>query len=277
MTLHEAIKKVLKEKGRPLKPIEIASILNDSKIYQKGDKSRIKSSQISARVNKYSSCFFKENGLIYLNNWDSSIKKSELIIQEKKELTSSNTKNMTIKLIGEPSKIDFLVKNKFDKLGTISHLLKSGLQNNEKLNLCGVYAISIPHGYLPEYYTPEEAKNRRNVIKPWTIEKLKIKWVTNAEVVYYGLAGEKSFRSLKVRLGELLRHVRGQISTSGPHKGGEILWQLKNYQTFELWFLPTGGPPEPIKYKNIILESFHKEMNKLPFANRKFSIINYTT
>ena len=117
MTLHEAIKKVLKESGRPLKPIEIASILNDSKIYQKGDKSRIKSSQISARVNKHPSCFLKENGLIYLNNWDSSTKKSKLIIQEKKELTNYNTKNMTIKLIGDPSKIDFLVKNKFDKLG----------------------------------------------------------------------------------------------------------------------------------------------------------------
>lgn len=80
MTLHEAIKKVLKENGRPLKPIEIASILNDSKIYQKGDKSRIKSSQISARVNKYPSCFFKENGLIYLNNWDSSLKKTNEIM-----------------------------------------------------------------------------------------------------------------------------------------------------------------------------------------------------
>jgi len=270
MTLHEAIEKVLKENGKPLKPTEIAAILNDRKIYQKGDKSRIKSGQISARVNNYPSYFFKENGLIYLNNWDSSIKKNKVFIQEKNELTSINTENTTIKLIGNPSKIDFLTKNKFEKLGAISQLLKIGLPNNEKLNLCGIYAISIPHDYFPEYYSPDETKKRGNVIKPWTIEKLKIKWVLSSDLVYYGLAGKTSFRSLKERLGDLLRHGNGKISTSGPHKGGEILWQLKNYEIFELWMLPTGEPPEPRKYEELILRTFHKEMNKLPFANRQF-------
>ncbi len=270
MTLHEAIEKVLKENGKPLKPSEIASILNEIKIYQKRDSSRIKSDQISARVNNYPSYFFKKNGLIYLNNWNSRTEKTKMTIPEKKEFASINTESLTIKLIGNPSNIDFLSKNNFEKIGTLSQLLKNGLPNNEKLNLCGIYAISIPNDYLPEYYSPEEIINRGNVTKPWTIEKLKNKWVSGSELVYYGLAGKKSFRSLNDRLNDLLRHGNGKISTRGPHKGGEILWQLKNYECFEIWILPTSGPPEPRNYEELILRTFYKEKNKLPFANRQF-------
>ncbi len=270
MTLHEAIEKVLKEKGKPLKPTEIAEILNEIKIYQKGDRSRIKSGQVSARVNNYPSYFFKENGLIYLSNWNSTTEKNKKTIPAKKAHTNINTESMTIKLIGDPSNKDFLTKNKFEKLGTLSQLLKNGLPNNEKLNLCGIYAISIPSDYLPEYYSPEEIKIRGNVINPWTIEKLKNKWVSGSDLVYYGLAGKISFRSLNDRLNDLLRHGNGKISSSGPHKGGEILWQLKNYGTFEVWILPTNEPPEPRNYEKLILRTFHENTNKLPFANRQF-------
>jgi len=270
MTLHEAIEKILEENSKPLKPSEIASILNEIKIYQKGNNSRIKSNQISARVNNYPSFFFKENGLIYLNNWNLTAEKNIETIPEKKELISITIESSTVKLIGNPSNIGFLTKNKFEKIGTLSQLLKKGLPNNEKLNLCGIYAISIPIDYSPEYYSPEEVKIRGNVIKPWTIEKLKNKWVPDSDLVYYGLAGKKSFRLLNDRLDDLLRHGNGKISSSGPHKGGEILWQLKNYGTFEIWILPTNGPPEPRNYEELILRTFHKEMNKLPFANRQF-------
>lgn len=270
MTLHEAIEKVLKDSGKPLKPTEIATILNDIKIYQKGDMSRIKSSQISARVNNYPSYFFKDNGFIYLNNWDKAKKENKTTTPEKKEPRKINTESSDVNLIGNPSEIDFLTDNGFEKIGTLSKLLQSGLPKNEKLNRCGIYAISIPNDYLPEYYSPDEAKKRGNVIKPWTVEKLKNKWVNNSDLVYYGLAGKKSFRSLNDRLGDLLRHGNGKISTSGPHKGGEILWQLKNYERFELWILPTDGPPEPRNYEELVLRTFHKELQKLPFANRQF-------
>jgi hypothetical protein len=94
MTLHEAIEMVLKEKEEPLTPSEIASILNDIKIYQKGDKSRIKSNQISARVNNYPSYFYKDNGLVYLNNWDNS--KEKTIIQSKSQLSGFGTQILTL-------------------------------------------------------------------------------------------------------------------------------------------------------------------------------------
>ncbi|MBN2602545.1 MAG: winged helix-turn-helix domain-containing protein [Candidatus Thermoplasmatota archaeon] len=270
MTLHEAIEKVLKENGKPLKPAEIATILNDLKIYQKGDKSRIKSSQISARVNNYPSYFFKDNGLVYLNNWDKVKKEKTSITPEKKEPRKVSAESLNVNLKGNPSEIDFLTKNEFEMIGLLSDLLKNGLPNNENLNRCGIYAISIPNDYFPEYYSPNEAKIRGNVIKPWTVEKLKNKWVKNTDIVYYGLAGKKSFRSLNVRLGDLLRHGNGKISTSGPHKGGEILWQLKNYERFALWILSTGEPPEPRNYEELVLRTFHNEKQKLPFANRQF-------
>jgi len=270
MTLHEAIEKVLKENGKPLKPAEIATILNDIKIYQKGDKSRIKSGQISARVNNYPTYFFKDNGFVYLNNWDKEKKEMKSTTPVKKEHGEINIESSNVNLKGNPSEIDFLTNNGFKMIGSLSKLLNSGLPNKEKLNCCGIYAISIPNDYSPEYYTPNEARIRGNVIKPWTVEKLKNKWVKNSELVYYGLAGKKSFRSLNDRLGDLLRHGNGKISTSGPHKGGEILWQLKNYERFELWILPTGEPPEPRNYEELVLRTFHKEKQKLPFANRQF-------
>ena len=270
MTLHEAIETVLKEKGKSLKPTEIAKILNDIKIYQKGDMGKIKSSQISARVNNYPSYFFKEDGLVYLNNWDKAKNKSTIANPEKKKLERINAESSDVKLKGDPSVIDFLTENGFEKIGTLSKLLNGGLPNNEKLNSCGVYAISIPYDYLLEYYSPRESKIRGNVIKPWAVEKLKNKWVENCDLVYYGLAGKKSFRSLNDRLEDLLRHGNGKISASGPHKGGEILWQLKNYERFELWLLPTGEPPEPRNYEELVLRTFHDEKQKLPFANRQF-------
>jgi hypothetical protein len=144
------------------------------------------------------------------------------------------------------------------------------LPNNDKLTQCGIYAISIPNAYSPDYYTPKEVELRGNVINPWTIENLKRKWVQGSELIYYGLAGKNSFRSLNDRLNDLLRHGNGNISTTGPHKGGEILWQLKNYEDFEIWILPTGLPPEPRKYEEFILITFYQEMNKLPFANSQF-------
>lgn len=270
MTLHEAIEKVLKENGKPLKSAEIATILNDIKIYQKGDKSRITSGQISARVNNYPSYFFKDNGLVYLNNRDKAKKEKKTTAPDYKYPGKINTERFDVILKGNPSEIHFITNNGFEMIGTLSKLLKNGLPNNEKLNSCGIYAISIPNDYLPEYYSPDEAKIRGNVINPWTVEKLKNKWVKNSGLVYYGLAGKKSFRSLNDRLGDLLRHGNGKISTSGPHKGGEILWQLKNYENFELWIFPTGEPPEPRNYEELVLRTFHKEKQKLPFANRQF-------
>lgn len=51
-TLHEAIKSVVEKLG-PIKPKQVAWVINNSKIYQKRDLSEVKTSQIYARINKY--------------------------------------------------------------------------------------------------------------------------------------------------------------------------------------------------------------------------------
>jgi hypothetical protein len=56
---------------------------------------------------------------------------------------------------------------------------------------------------------------------------------------FLGAAGVGSKRTLKDQLMDLRKHCRGKTSQKGPHKGGEILWQLKDYKTFELLVLPT--------------------------------------
>lgn len=67
MTLHEAIKKLLVEMNRPMKPTEIAHALNQCDWYRRGDGGPLPSSQIGARVKNYPSYFFKRDGLVYLS------------------------------------------------------------------------------------------------------------------------------------------------------------------------------------------------------------------
>lgn len=57
MTLHEAIEKLLRQTGRPMTAREIADGLNNNKWYVKGDRTQIKTSQITARVDDHHELF----------------------------------------------------------------------------------------------------------------------------------------------------------------------------------------------------------------------------
>ncbi len=57
MTLHEAIEKLLRQTGRPMTAREIADELNKNKWYVKGDKSEIKTNQVTARVDNHHDLF----------------------------------------------------------------------------------------------------------------------------------------------------------------------------------------------------------------------------
>ena len=107
------------------------------------------------------------------------------------------------------------------------------------------------------------------MINPWEVERLEAKWVDDVEIVYYGLAGRKKPRSLKERLRDLLNHGNGKLTANGPHRGGEILWQLNGYKEFSLWVLPTDNPPVPRNLEKTIIERFQSITGKLPFANRQ--------
>ena len=57
MTLHEAIEKLLHQKKRSMTATEIAEELNLVEWYIKGDKSKIKQNQITARVDDHHELF----------------------------------------------------------------------------------------------------------------------------------------------------------------------------------------------------------------------------
>jgi predicted DNA-binding transcriptional regulator AlpA len=161
-------------------------------------------------------------------------------------------------------------QDQFQLVGSLGDLLLQGLPNMDVLGYCGVYQIKILDTYRPVYIEPDSARETGNVVNPWSIERLVEKWVDGIDTVYIGLAGARSRRTLKRRLTDLIRHGRGQTTDRGPHKGGEILWQLEGYERFTLWVLPTGDPPKPRKQERQYLADFVRKHGKLPFANRQF-------
>lgn len=56
MTLHEAIETVLIEKG-PLNTSDIAFLINERPLYERGDAEPVRPSQISARLNHHKTTF----------------------------------------------------------------------------------------------------------------------------------------------------------------------------------------------------------------------------
>jgi len=92
---------------------------------------------------------------------------------------------------------------------------------------------------------------------------------TSAMMVYIGLAGSRTPRSLRKRLDELLKHASGLTTDRGPHKGGEIVWQLRDYHQFHLWAAQTDDPPIPREIEETLLRQFAEAHGTLPFANRQ--------
>ncbi|RJP63345.1 MAG: hypothetical protein C4543_00640 [Ignavibacteriales bacterium] len=168
------------------------------------------------------------------------------------------------------TKTDFLTEHGFQSIGNVGELIKNGIPTKSNLLSCGVYSISIPKNYLPQFIIPADALANGNVLSPWSIERLKSKWVENADIIYFGLAGAKSNRSLKKRINDLIKHANGATSDRGPHKGGEIIWQLNGFEEFKVWIYPTGLPPEPRIIEEKLIRRFFNQTSKLPFGNRQF-------
>jgi hypothetical protein len=158
---------------------------------------------------------------------------------------------------------------KFWDLGRVGDLIKCGLPNDSRLNYCGVYKLTVSPGYVPRFIHPDKTRAAKNVIKPWDVERLKSKWVLKTDIVYIGLAGSRTPRSLRKRLDELLKHASGLTTDRGPHKGGEIVWQLRDYHQFHLWAAQTDDPPIPREIEETLLRQFAEAHGTLPFANRQ--------
>jgi hypothetical protein len=68
MKLHEAIEKVLIEKGKPMTTIEIADELNNNKYYTKKDNSLITPYQIHGRTKNFIQIFNRDSTTVSLIN-----------------------------------------------------------------------------------------------------------------------------------------------------------------------------------------------------------------
>lgn len=280
MTLHEEIIQILKETEKPLSTSQISNLVNKRKNYLKKDGSEVSPFQIHGRTRKYSDLFIRNKTLVGLVNRDEKIitnlhndNPSGGDYRADTLLTNNTFKNSdSIQNLQEynVTKEEFLNKSRFISIGIIRDLQTKGFPKIDELNSPGIYAITKAASYVPTYSSPEEAKINRNVIHPWTVQRLEEKWVKDADILYYGLAGANSPRSLKSRLTDLINHSKGLISDRGPHKGGEIIWQLKGYENFEIWIFATGNPPESRDLEEKLINQFHKITGQLPFANRKF-------
>lgn len=66
MTLHEAIEKLLKEKGRSMTTSEITEALNENRWFTKKDGSEICQFQVHGRTHNYSKLFDRDGAKVSL-------------------------------------------------------------------------------------------------------------------------------------------------------------------------------------------------------------------
>jgi hypothetical protein len=234
---------------------DIASEINRLRLFTRKDGQQVPASQILARANKYPHLFVRAAGKIRLAE-DLSVLRSP-----NKPLARSSKQ--------QASASSSLQELNFWHLGTIGDLMQRGLPNDSRLNHCGVYKLAVSSGYLSRFIPPDEARAAKNVINPWDVERLKSKWVLNTDIVYIGLAGRHTPRSLRKRLNDLLNHASGRTTDRGPHKGGEIVWQLRDHQQFHVWAAQTADPPIPRELEKALLQEFANAHGTLPFANRQ--------
>lgn len=267
MTLHEEIIAVLRSVGHSLTSTEIAARVNRLQRYQRKDGEPVPASQIRARATKYPNLFVLSGSSIELRARSSVQRGHTSHATEPREVQSADTKLETAQPESITSVADVIAAG-FTELGILGDLLSAGLPDFDGLSKCGVYLVTAPEGYKPEFISVEMAHKVGNVINPYNVSRLAEKWVDNVDVIYIGLAGYSRPRSLRKRLSDLLRHGNGQTSESGPHKGGEILWQLRGYESFTVWAMPTGNPPGPRDTEKELIQLFEAQSGRLPFANR---------
>src|SRR5688572_15643778 len=120
MTLHAAIEKLLREKGRPMTTQEIADCLNKNKWYQKKDGSKISDFQIHGRTRNYPQIFDRKGSTVSLigqeNNKSTRSKDlTKIIIDKSLHATKDEHYVLDIcdKVLGQTSlrqhKFDFLL------------------------------------------------------------------------------------------------------------------------------------------------------------------------
>lgn len=204
MTLHEAIEKVLRKKGRQMTTTEIANELNKNKWYQKKDGSEILPFQVHGRTRKYSSIFDRNGSTVSL-------------------IGKSNSK------VSTPKNNIKKVKPKLTEISTDIALLEKVLMNEKNFKNASIIDNLVPN--LPGLYCIR-IKEPNNIPKPFSNILINRKH----NILYIGIASQslmKRFLNQELRAkghGTFFRSI-GAILGYRPEKGSLLTKaNKKNYK-----------------------------------------------
>ncbi|UUV20651.1 GIY-YIG nuclease family protein [Paenimyroides aestuarii] len=152
MTLHEAIEKVLRQKGMSMTTQQIADELNENNWYNKRDGSKILAFQIHGRTRNYSHLFKREGASVSLieKSIINTITNKTKIIKPILELTDISLKD---KLLFEN---DLMNEKKYRKASEIDNIVP---------NTSGIYCIRISNiDKIPNPFNLFLSDRRHNII-----------------------------------------------------------------------------------------------------------------
>lgn len=176
MTLHEAIAQFLRQSGRPMNAREIADGLNKNKWYTKADKSEIKTSQITARVDDHHELFDIDRTTSPLK-----IKLFSRQLRPIKSVTSFETKAKTIKVVPKKAITSTDLKTSFDPISNSETcvLILGTMPGDKSLELSEYYGNSrnnfwkiistITNNDLPLSYADKKALLIKTKIGIWDV------------------------------------------------------------------------------------------------------------
>jgi len=179
MTLHEAIAQFLRQSGRPMTAREIADGLNRNKWYTKADKSEIKTSQITARVDDHHELFDIDRTTSPLK-----IKLFSRQLKPIKSVASFETKAKTIKAIQAVTKKSITstdLKTSFDPISNSETcvLILGTMPGDKSLELSEYYGHSrnkfwkiistITNNELPLTYPEKKSLLLKTKIGIWDV------------------------------------------------------------------------------------------------------------
>ncbi len=175
LTLHEAIEKLLCQTKRPMTAREIADELNKNKWYVKGDKSEIKTSQITARVADHQKIF-------EIDRSTSPLQIKIFGSQLKQTITPILTRSKVIKVDKfEPKPISANTKTSFDPISNTETtiLILGTMPGDKSLELDEYYGHSrnkfwkiistITNNELPLSYADKKSLLFRTKIGIWDV------------------------------------------------------------------------------------------------------------
>lgn len=234
MYLHEAIEKLLKEKGYPMTTSEIADELNRNKWYQKKDGSPISDFQIHGRTRKYPHMFNRNGSTVFLAGYaGKAMTKSQKPAQKIKDVKMKpellekilmNEKNYKLAGIIDdvvpdtPGLYCFRIKNvnalpnlfssilterKYNiiYIGIASQSLKKRLNQELRAKGHGTFFRSIGGvlGYRPEKGSLKTRANKKNYKFRFEDELKIIKWI-NANLKVNWVANNENLDDIESNL-----------------------------------------------------------------------------